>query len=138
MQQQQPTTVALSSNPNNDVVVPNSPLDTVSALLFSPTSNYLLSASWTKELAIYDVQSNGTAALKGKLAHSHPMLCVDWNADGGSVLSGGSDGQARVWNLATNQEVTIGQHAAPIKSIHFVKEMNVAITGSFDKTIKYW
>jgi hypothetical protein len=39
---------AAQSNPNNDVVVPNSPSDTVSSMLFSPTSNHLVTASWNK------------------------------------------------------------------------------------------
>lgn len=126
------------SNPNNDVIVPNSPTDTVSQLVFSPTSNFLCATSWNKEVAIYDVQGNGSTALKGKVAHSHPVLCADWSGDGSQVVSGGSDNQARCWNLSTNQEVIIGQHTAPIKSIHYVKELNVVVTGSFDKTVKYW
>lgn len=128
---------ASAQNPNNDVLVPNSPNDTVSQLLFSPTSNFLCASSWNKEVAVYDVQGNGSTALKGKLGHSHPILCCDWSPDGAQIVNGSSDNQARVWNLATNQEIVVGQHQAAIKAINFVKELNLIVTGSFDKTIKY-
>lgn len=123
---------------NGDVAVANSPNDTVSAMLFSPTNNFLVTSSWNKEVAVYEVQSNGQAAAKAKVTHTHPVLCVDWSADGAQVVSAGTDNLAKLWNLATNQEITVGQHQAPIKSIHWVKEMNMVVTGSFDKTIKYW
>ena len=128
---------------------------------------------------MYEVGAQGQTAAKAKQTRSHPLLCVDWSADGQQVLSGGTDGLAKIWNLGSNQEITIGQHqgaiksdkrrralipavAAPhgtagaaagrslcsrcvrsarsvlLRSIHFVKEMNVVVTGSFDKTIKYW
>lgn len=134
MQQQQVN----AQNPNNDLVVGNSPNDTVSQLLFSPVNNMLLASSWNKELAIYDIGAQGQTQLKIKQAHSHPILSCDWNGDGTQVVSGGSDNLCKLWNLATNQEIPIGQHAAAIKSVHFCKELNVVITGSFDKTIKYW
>lgn len=35
---------------NNDLIVPNSPSDTVSAMLFSPTANFLATTSWNKEV----------------------------------------------------------------------------------------
>jgi len=129
---------AAQQNPNQDVIVANSPNDTVSALLFSPTANFLAASSWNKEVAVYEVGANGQAAPKAKVQHTHPVLCLDWSPDGAQVVSGGTDSLCKLWNLASNQEITIGQHAAPIKSVHFVKEMNVVITGSYDKTIKYW
>ena len=123
---------------NGDVAVANSPNDTVSSMLFSPTNNFLVTSSWNKEVAVYEVQASGQAQAKAKVTHTHPVLCVDWSADGAQVVSAGTDNLAKLWNLATNQEITIGQHQAPIKSIHYVKEMNMVVTGSFDKTIKYW
>lgn len=126
------------SNPNNDVIVQNSPSDAVSCLSFSPTANLLCAGSWNKELAVYDIGATGAATLKAKVAHSHPILCADWSADGLQIVSGGTEGQAKLWNLQTQQEVVVAQHAAPIKSVHWVQELGVVITGSLDKTIKYW
>jgi len=107
-------------------------------MLFSPTANFLATASWNKEVAVYEVGPNGQAVPKAKVAHTHAVLCLDWSADGSQVVSAGTDNLCKLWNLGSNQEITIGQHQSPIKSCHFVKELNVVITGSYDKTIRYW
>jgi len=40
--------------------------------------------------------------------------------------------------LSGGQPVQVGMHDAPIKDIAWVLEMNPLVTGSWDKTIKYW
>jgi len=82
---------------------------------------------------------------KAKVTHSHPVLTAAWSGDGSAIFSGGSDNQIKMWNLgaaagggSATQEVVVAQHAAPIKSVHHVTEMGVIVTGSYDKTIKYW
>jgi len=65
---------------------------------------------------VYEVGAQGQTAAKAKQTRSHPLLCVDWSADGQQVLSGGTDGLAKIWNLGSNQEITIGQHQGAIKS----------------------
>ena len=65
---------------------------------------------------MYEVGAQGQTAAKAKQTRSHPLLCVDWSADGQQVLSGGTDGLAKIWNLGSNQEITIGQHQGAIKS----------------------
>jgi WD40 repeat protein len=39
--------------------------------------------------------------------------------------------------LSGGQAVTVGMHDAPIKSISWIPEMNLLVTGSWDKTLKY-
>lgn len=43
-----------------------------------------------------------------------------------------------MWNLATNQQQQVAAHDAPIKELAYVSEMNCLVTGSWDKTVKYW
>lgn len=39
--------------------------------------------------------------------------------------------------LSGGQPVTVGMHEAPIKDIAWIPEMNLLVTGSWDKTSKY-
>jgi mRNA export factor len=53
--------------------------------------------------------------------------------------AGGCDKQVSMWSLATNQKQVVGKHDAPVVFAHHVKEMsNMLITGSWDKTVRYW
>lgn len=43
-----------------------------------------------------------------------------------------------MWSLMSGgQPVTVAMHDAPIKEIAWIPEMNVLVTGSWDKTLKY-
>ncbi|GAB4819139.1 hypothetical protein N2152v2_006185 [Parachlorella kessleri] len=50
----------------------------------------------------------------------------------------GCDSLVKMWNLQTNQQQQIAQHAAPVRHVFYVKDMNMLVTGSWDKTLKYW
>jgi mRNA export factor len=53
------------------------------------------------------------------------------------VFSGGCDKQVKMWPLSSGgQPVTVGIHDAPIKEISWISEMNLLVTGSWDKTLK--
>lgn len=44
-----------------------------------------------------------------------------------------------MWSLATNQKQVVAKHDAPVKYALHVKDMsNMLVTGSWDKTIRYW
>ena len=44
-----------------------------------------------------------------------------------------------MWNLATNQSQIVAKHDAPVRHLHYLKDMNnMLVTGSWDKTIRYW
>lgn len=53
--------------------------------------------------------------------------------------SGGCDKQAKMWNLATNQSTVVAKHDAPIRYLFCVEKMNnMLVTGSWDRTVRYW
>jgi mRNA export factor len=66
------------------------------------------------------------------------VLCSAWNADGSAVFSGGCDNQVKKWDLATNQPMQVAGHDAPIRHLAWIPEVNLLVTGSWDKTLKYW
>ena len=44
-----------------------------------------------------------------------------------------------MWSLTTNQTQVVAKHDAPITHAFFVKELNnMLVTGSWDRTVKYW
>ena len=72
------------------------------------------------------------------MKHEAPVLCSAWKDDGTTVFTGACDNKAKMWNLAGGgQEQQVAQHDAPIKACKWVKEMNMLVTGSWDKTLRY-
>lgn len=41
-------------------------------------------------------------------------------------------------DLASGTQQVIGTHEKPVKSVHYVDELKVCVTGSWDKTLRYW
>lgn len=72
------------------------------------------------------------------MASDGPVLCL-CIGDVNKVYFGG-DGQNQVtgWDLATNESYFVGAHAAPVSFAHYYAEKNALITGSWDKTIRFW
>jgi len=65
-------------------------------------------------------------------------LCSSWKDDGTTVFSGGCDKQVKMWPLLSGgQPMTVAMHDAPIKEVAWIPEMNLLVTGSWDKTLKY-
>ncbi len=90
------------------------------------------------QLRCWDIQPNGQAVPKAALTHEAPVLCADWSADGATVFSGGCSGSLLAWSLATGQQQAVGRHDGPIRHVRHLKEMNLVVTGSWDKSLRYW
>jgi mRNA export factor len=119
----------------NDVQIPDGPSDTVSALSWSPTADFLAVSSWDNSVRVYEVGN----PIQGRASYSHegPALDVCWSSDGTKILSGGADNAGRMFDVQTGQSTQVAQHQAPIKSVRWT-EMHggLLVTGSWDKTIK--
>lgn len=100
-------------------------------------ANLFTAGGWNKDVCVWDVNASGIQA-KAKISLTHPVLSTCWMNDGSAVFASGCDSKVTMWNLASNKTVTVGQHAAPIKSCHYIPEVQMLVTGSWDKTIKYW
>jgi len=123
-----------------DMEVPQPPSDSISAIAWSPTADYLAVSSWDNQVRIYEVGQTANA-IQGKAAYSHegPALDVCWSKDGTKVFSGGIDNAARMFDTQTGQPTQVAQHEAPVKSVRFTDmHGGLLVTGSWDKTIKYW
>lgn len=62
--------------------------------------------------------------------------------DGGKLVSGGTDNAARLWDVTTGQSTQVAAHDDPIRSARWFTppgaNAQMVVTGSWDKTIKYW
>lgn len=129
-------------NTNQSAVVPEPPSDGISCLAWSPSSNILAAGSWDKSVRIWEVASQGFAgaqiAARMMYQHEAPVLCCAFSKDGQRLVSGGCDNKVKMKVLATQQEQVIGQHDAPVKEVFVVDEMNMVVSGSWDKTLRFW
>ncbi|CAG8447329.1 5390_t:CDS:2 [Acaulospora morrowiae] len=131
-------TSTISENPK-DYEVPQPPTDGISALAFSPTSDFLAVSSWDNNVRIYETNAQvGNATGKSMYSHEKPVLCVAWSKDGLKVFSGGADNAGRCFDVNTQQAIQIAAHDQPIRCIKYVDQVNLVATGSWDKTLKYW
>lgn len=127
----------------NDITVNNPPEDSISDMSFSPTQDLLSVASWDKKVRIYEIDPNtGNNQGRAMFEHDGPVLSSRWSLDGMRVISGGTDKQVKLFDLASQQSTTIGMHDAPVKAVRYVEcgptNTQVVVSGSWDKTLRYW
>ncbi|CAH8392654.1 unnamed protein product [Eruca vesicaria subsp. sativa] len=119
-----------------------SPADSISSLSFSPRADILVATSWDNQVRCWEISRSGTSlasAPKASISHDQPVLCSAWKDDGTTVFSGGCDKQAKMWPLLSGgQPVTVAMHNAPISAMAWIPGMNLLVTGSWDKTLRYW
>lgn len=124
-------------NTNKDVVVPEVPSDGISCLAWSPASNIFAAGSWDKSIRVWEVTGQ---AIAPRMAYNHeaPVLCCGFSKDGQKLVSGGCDNKVKVKVLQTQQEQQVGQHDASVSGVFYCDEMNMVISGSWDKTLRFW
>ncbi|KAJ3705681.1 hypothetical protein LUZ61_009386 [Rhynchospora tenuis] len=133
-----PPSPSTNSNPNNSSEVLPSPSDSVSSLSFSPTTNHLVATSWDNQVRCWEVL-NGSCVPKAAISHNAPVLCSAWTGDGTTVFSGGCDKQVKMWPLASGvQPITVAMHDEPVNKVAFIPQMNLLVSGSWDRTLRYW
>jgi len=126
--------------PDKDVEVADPPPDSVSSLAFSPQADYLAVGSWDNNVRIYEVGASGQTQGKAMFSHQGPVLSLCWNKEGTRVISAGADSAGRMYDVQTGQTTQIAKHDAPIRVIKYVETPSggIVVTGSWDKTVKYW
>ena len=131
-----------SGDISKDVALNNPPEDSISDLTFSPTGDFLSVASWDKKVRIYQVSEQGQSEGKAMFELDRPVLATDWSPDGNQVVGAGADKTARIVDLASGNTTarTVAVHEQPIKGCKFisVNGTTMLVTGSWDRTVKYW
>lgn len=115
--------------------VSSPPSDSVSQVRFSPKNpDHLLVAAWDTTVRFYDVAANEE---KAKFDHRAAVLTTCFS-DGSHAYSGCLDASVRELDLATGSIQHVGQHNDSISSMSYSSESNVLITGSWDRTLRFW
>eukprot|EP00866_Antonospora_locustae_P002300 jgi/Antlo1/2300/2 len=122
----------LISNPViNSVQTP--PQDTPSGLCFNPCHDIIAASAWDCTIRFYSV-----SALDEKfvLREERPILSTVFNSNGSIAFGAVSDGNILAYDLQANKTFKISAHSGAIKAVKFYN--NLLISGSFDKTLKFW
>ncbi|EKM75034.1 hypothetical protein AGABI1DRAFT_116607 [Agaricus bisporus var. burnettii JB137-S8] len=121
----------------DSTTLPSPPFDSVSALHFAPSSpDRLLVSSWDTTVRYYDT-SDTAPELKAKFDHRAAVLACAFSDDAHGY-SGGLDTSVRELDLSTEKITNLGQHADTISSMSWSNSQNCLITGSWDRTLRFW
>ncbi|KAK9712588.1 mitotic spindle checkpoint protein Bub3 [Basidiobolus ranarum] len=113
----------------------NPPQDGITSTTFAPTHpHHLLATSWDSTATLYDIQEDnvlrrrdfGTPILDGCFVNPR------------TVLLGGLDKSVRLWDCEDDATMILGDHEAAVKCVRFSDETNLAVSGSWDKTMRLW
>ena len=66
------------------------------------------------------------------------VFAVTFSPDGKTVVTGGDDNTARIWDLAGKQLAVLEGHTDSVRSVAFDPDGTTLFTGSADKTVKAW
>jgi mRNA export factor len=99
-------------------------------------------ASWDSKVGLYDTVVSGNQAaivLKGGFDVEDPCLSVTWCDDDITKIIGGCvNGKVKVFDIQSGKHSDVGMHDHSVKGVHYVPKLGLAITLSFDKTMKFW
>ncbi|KAJ4480033.1 Poly(A)+ RNA export protein [Lentinula aciculospora] len=125
---------------NIDKELPNPPNDSISSLSFSKKADYLAVGSWDNSVRVYEVSPQGQSQGRAMYTHQAPVLSVCWNEEGSRIFSGSVDNTGLMFDVVTGQATQVAQHDGPVKVVKWVNmpHARVLVTGSWDKSVKYW
>lgn len=111
------------------------PTDGITRVRFSPSSstNALLTSSWDGTARIYDP----SGAPRGVYVHPAPLLDCSFEREG-AFYTGGLDCRVTRVDASTSQQTVLGSHSAPIKCVEWLEDRGVAVTASWDMTMRLW
>ncbi|KAI7867670.1 WD40-repeat-containing domain protein [Spinellus fusiger] len=105
---------------------------------------HLAAATNSEQLRVYNVETQDCDLVYG---HTDMIICLDRSNDGEVLVTGSKDKTARVWKIDVEADpsqrylcagVCVG-HTESVGAIAFArKSAHFMITGSQDRTIKYW
>jgi len=126
------------TNNNPGIQVSQPPNDSISSLAWSPRANHLSCSSWDGEIRVWNIEQNGSSTPIKSANYTVPVLSLCWNGEGNQIYSGNCANKVMALDLQTGNSIQVGEHTAPVKCVKMYNEQRILITGSWDRTVKYW
>ena len=120
-------------------------------ITFSPTGNAIISGWSDGKIRAFGPQSGkllyvindahkilGQKKVSGRLVG---VTAITMSSDSERIVSGGSDGQVRVWQVAKSSQTLVAsmnEHKATVNSIHIRRDNSECVTSSDDGTCIVW
>ncbi|MYL34583.1 hypothetical protein GLW08_14030 [Pontibacillus yanchengensis] len=103
----------------------------VNKVIFSPNEKFLVSAGFSGELKLWDVE-NGELLQRFE-GHTKTVNGIEFADQGETLLSGSADGSFRKWNVATGECTdTLNEQKKGIGSLILAKDQSFVVTSSPD------
>ncbi len=113
----------------------------VNGVAVLPDGRRAVSASADGTLKVWDVSPDGAARRRAQMTlkgHGGGVWAVAALADG-RVLSGGSDGAVRLWDVAQGVELHAWtRHSGEVYAVAVTPDGRRAVSGSVDETVRVW
>jgi len=110
------------------------PVNTVTALAFSPDGSRLLIVDADQTVQLWDV--NTGQPLTTVEGPTNDVSAVAFSADGATVARGSSDGTVRLWEVASGRAVaTLTAHTNAVSSISLARDGSTVLTASADDRV---
>lgn len=118
------------------VPIENPPTNVISRVVFGRSRDLLAASSWDKTIRIYDVDESNNGRSKVTFSWSSPVLDCGFMEGDGKIVFGDLDKNVNILDVETNTAVTAGQHNAPVRCVQYHHQLNVVISGGWDKKIR--
>ncbi len=109
----------------------------VDAVVWSPTSQRVASASFDRTVQVWDALT-GANALTYR-GHSDQVWTLAWSPDGKYIASAGKDKTVQVWDPTNlNQLTNYTGHSAEVEGVAWSPDSQKIASASYDNTVRVW
>ena len=109
----------------------------INDVCWSPTAEYLATASDDKSLRLYDAEKGETfVEFKG---HQNFVFCCKFNPQSNLLVSGSYDETVKLFDVRCGECVmTLPAHSDPVTGVDFSPDGTCIVSGSYDGLIRVW
>jgi WD40 repeat protein/predicted Ser/Thr protein kinase len=110
----------------------------VTALTFSPDGRLIASGGDYPDNRTRLWEAATGTELVTLSAHKNQVGCVVFSPDGAQIVSASWDQTARLWDVATGQQIATLPHRARVTDVAFRPNGNQLLTRANDRTLRLW
>ena len=108
----------------------------VNSVCFSPSGDYMLSASNDKTVRLWSLKSADSIILRG---YESAITSIAYSPTGDTFAAGTRDNTIHLWDAETNNELRqfVG-HTDYVNAVSYSPDGRMLVSGSGDKTVRIW